>query len=47
MRIVIRPIVLGSGKAMFKDVRGRQALTLRETRPMDDGALRLTYDVES
>jgi dihydrofolate reductase len=47
MRIVIRPIVLGGGKAMFKDVRGRKPLILRDTRPMDGGAIRLTYRVDN
>ena len=44
--MVVQPIVLGGGKAMFKDVVGRHALRLGEARTLDDGLVRLRYDVE-
>ena len=46
IRMVVQPIVLGGGKAMFKDVIGRHALRLAEARTLHDGLVRLRYDVE-
>ena len=43
LRIVVQPIVLGRGKALFKDVTARQALTLLDARPLPSGRVRLTY----
>lgn len=43
LRLVVRPIVLGGGKAMFKDVKERHALRLLETKPLKSGLVRLTY----
>jgi dihydrofolate reductase len=45
LRVVVRPIVLGGGTAMFKDVASRHALRLGEARPLAGGAVRLTYAV--
>ena len=45
IRMVVQPIVLGGGKAMFKDVVGRHPLRLAEARTLDDGGARLRYDV--
>lgn len=46
VRVVVRPILLGGGKAMFKDVAGRHALTLLSTQPLTKGQVRLTYRVQ-
>ena len=43
LRIVVQPIVLGSGKALFKDVEGRHALRLIATESPARGLVRLTY----
>ena len=43
LRLVVRPIVLGGGKAMFKDVKERHALRLLETKPLESDMVRLTY----
>lgn len=43
LRLFVAPIVLGKGKALFKDLEERHALTLREAKPLDSGAVRLTY----
>jgi len=43
LRLVVRPIVLGGGKAMFKDVKKRHALRLLETKPLKSDLVRLTY----
>lgn len=43
LRLVVRPIVLGGGKAMFKDVKERHSLRLLETKPLKSAMVRLTY----
>jgi dihydrofolate reductase len=43
LRLVIAPIVLGGGKALFKDVKERHALKFLEAKPLNAGAVRLTY----
>jgi dihydrofolate reductase len=43
LRLVVCPIVLGGGKALFKDVNGRHALTLLEVKPLKAGMVCLTY----
>jgi dihydrofolate reductase len=43
LRLVVRPIVLGGGKALFKDVKERHALRLLETKPLKSDLIRLTY----
>jgi dihydrofolate reductase len=43
LRLVVAPVVLGAGKALFKDVRARHALTFREATPLKSGMVRLTY----
>jgi dihydrofolate reductase len=45
IRLVVQPIVLGGGKALFKDVKERQALTLLTAKPMEAGAVSLSYSV--
>jgi len=43
LRLVVYPIVLGGGKALFKDVKGRHALKLLEAKPLKSGMVCLTY----
>jgi dihydrofolate reductase len=45
LRVVVQPILLGAGKALFGDVTGRHALTLGEVKAMGDGTVRLSYTV--
>jgi dihydrofolate reductase len=45
IRLVVQPIVLGGGTALFKDVKERHALTLITSRPLDAGAVFLSYSV--
>jgi dihydrofolate reductase len=47
LRLVVRPIVLGGGKAMFKDVKERHALRLLETTPLQSDLVRLTYSTRT
>jgi dihydrofolate reductase len=43
LRLVVQPVVLGKGKALFKDVKERHALKLLGAKPLKSGAVRLTY----
>jgi dihydrofolate reductase len=43
LRLVVSPIVLGGGKALFKDVRERHALKFLGAKPLPSGLVRLTY----
>ena len=45
LRLVVRPIVLGGGKPLFKDVKERHPLRLVESKSLKEGAVRLTYTV--
>lgn len=42
-RLVVHPIVLGGGKALFKDVKERHALKLLGAKPSKSGVVTLTY----
>ena len=43
LRLVVHPIILGGGKALFKDVKERHALTFLGATALDSGLVRLTY----
>jgi dihydrofolate reductase len=43
LRLVVQPVVLGKGKALFKDVKERHVLKLLEAKPLTSGVVRLTY----
>jgi RibD C-terminal domain len=43
LRLVVQPVVLGKGKALFKDVKERHVLKLLEAKPLKSGMVRLTY----
>jgi dihydrofolate reductase len=43
LRLVVHPIVLGGGTALFKDVTERYALKHLDTKPLKSGLVRLTY----
>jgi dihydrofolate reductase len=43
LRLMVNPIVLGRGKALFKDVKERHALTLVRAKPLKSGKVSLTY----
>lgn len=45
LRLVVAPIVLGAGKALFKDVKERHTLKLLEAKPLKSGMVRLTYSM--
>lgn len=43
LRLVVYPIILGGGKALFKDVKERHALKFLGAKPLESGLIRLTY----
>jgi dihydrofolate reductase len=43
VRLVVHPIILGGGKALFKDVSERHALKFLGAQPLKSGMVRLTY----
>ena len=43
LRLIVHPIVLGRGKALFKDVKERHGLKLRRAEPLKSGKVGLTY----
>jgi dihydrofolate reductase len=43
LRLVVHPIILGGGKALFKDVKQRQGLKFLGAKPLKSGQVRLTY----
>jgi dihydrofolate reductase len=45
LRLTVHPVVLGKGKALFKDVERRHGLELLETRRLAGGRVSLTYNV--
>lgn len=47
LRLIVHPIVLGGGKALFKDVKERHALKLLGAKPLKSGMVRLTYRTQS
>jgi dihydrofolate reductase len=47
IRIQIRPILLGGGKALFKDVVGRHGLSLLNSRTFANGLVSLSYAVQT
>ncbi|MDQ3565024.1 MAG: dihydrofolate reductase family protein [Pseudomonadota bacterium] len=47
LRLVVHPIVLGGGKALFKDVKERHALKLLRAKTLKSGQVVLTYSTQS
>jgi dihydrofolate reductase len=45
LRLVVVPIILGAGKALFKDVKKRRALTLVDVKRLESGEFRLSYSL--
>jgi len=43
IRLVVHPVVLGGGKALFKHVNGRHALALTDVAQIASGPVRLIY----
>ena len=47
LRLLVNPLILGGGKALFKDVKERHALKLVRAEPLKSGKVGLTYSVQS
>jgi len=47
LRLMVNPLVLGGGKALFKDVKDRHALKLVRAKPLKSGKVSLTYSTQS
>lgn len=45
LRLVVHPLILGGGKALFKDVNERHTLTLLDSKPLKSGKVSLNYGV--
>ena len=45
LRLMVNPLILGGGKALFKDVKGRQMLKLAGAKQLKSGRVGLIYDV--
>jgi dihydrofolate reductase len=47
VRLMVNPIILGGGKALFKDVKERHSLKLIRVKPLKSGMVSLTYSTWS
>ena len=47
LRLMVYPVVLGSGKRLFKDSGNRKVLTLIENKPLSSGVFVLTYQLDN
>jgi dihydrofolate reductase len=47
LRLMVNPLVLGGGKALFKDVKERHTLKPVRAKPLRSGKVSLTYSVQS
>lgn len=47
LRLMVNPLILGGGKALFKDVKERHALKLVQAKPLKSGKVGLTYSTQS
>ena len=43
LRLAIQPVIIGGGKALFKDVKGRHGLILKDAKTMASGEVQLIY----
>jgi len=47
LRLMVNPLILGGGKALFKDVKDRHTLKLVHAKPLKSGKVYLTYTTHS
>ena len=47
LQLMVNPLILGGGKAFFKDVNERHALKLIRAKPLKSGKVSLTYSAQS
>lgn len=46
LRLLVNPLILGGGKALFKDAKGRHTLKLVGAKQLKSGKVSLTYSVQ-
>jgi dihydrofolate reductase len=46
VHLIVNPLILGGGKALFKDVKERRNLKLIEAKPLKSGKVRLMYNIQ-
>jgi dihydrofolate reductase len=47
LHLMVNPLILGGGKALFKDVKERHSLKLVRAKPLKTGKVSLIYDTQS
>jgi dihydrofolate reductase len=47
LRLIVHPVAVGAGKAVFGAIARRQALELQNTEPTTSGRVNLTYRVRA
>jgi dihydrofolate reductase len=47
VHLMVNPLILGGGKALFKDVKERHTLKLIEAKPLKSGKISLIYSAQS
>jgi dihydrofolate reductase len=47
LQLMVNPLILGGGKALFKDVEERHALKLVRAKPLKSGKVNLIYSTQS
>jgi dihydrofolate reductase len=47
LQLMVNPLILGGGKALFKDVKDRHALKLVRAKPLKSGKVSLIYSTQS
>src|ERR687895_236813 len=47
VHLMVNPLILGGGKALFKDVKDRHALKLMHVKPLKSGKVSLIYNTQS
>jgi dihydrofolate reductase len=47
IQLLVNPLILGGGKALFKDVKDRQTLKLVQAKPLKSGKVSLIYSTQS
>jgi dihydrofolate reductase len=47
LQLMVNPLILGGGKALFKDVKERHALKLIRAKPLKSGKVVLTYSTQA
>jgi dihydrofolate reductase len=47
VQVLVNPVILGRGKALFKDVEERHGLNLTQVKPLKSGKVKLNYHTQS